>query len=104
MTECGFVRISCNPKILGVRISLSEAMDSMRKIASHPDHIFWPDDLPFSISTSASHHLIMGYRQITDAYLIGLALHHGGRLATLDSGVTTLLPANQRDAVVVIPK
>ena len=30
---------------------------------------------------------IMGYRQITDIYLLGLAIRHGGRLATFDRSI-----------------
>ncbi len=28
-----------------------------------------------------------GHRQITDAYLLGLAIHRGGKLVTLDRGI-----------------
>jgi predicted nucleic acid-binding protein len=35
---------------------------------------------------------LVGHRQVTDAYLLGLALRHGGRLATFDQGIGTLLP------------
>jgi predicted nucleic acid-binding protein len=29
----------------------------------------------------------MGHRQITDIYLLGLAIRHGGRLATFDRSI-----------------
>jgi predicted nucleic acid-binding protein len=31
-----------------------------------------------------------GPKQITDAYLLGIAKHHGGRLATLDKAIKSL--------------
>jgi predicted nucleic acid-binding protein len=31
-----------------------------------------------------------GPKQITDAYLLGIAKHHGGKLATLDKAVKSL--------------
>ena len=34
---------------------------------------------------------LVGHRQLTDAYLLGLALFKEGRLATLDESVMTLL-------------
>ena len=31
-----------------------------------------------------------GYQQVTDAYLLGLAIHRGGSLATLDERIAAL--------------
>ena len=50
-------------------------------------HEFWADDLPCS---SLPWQQIAGYRQVTDAYLVSLAKHHGGRLATLDESLATV--------------
>ena len=33
---------------------------------------------------------LMWHRQVTDAYLVALARHHGGRVATLDKGLAAL--------------
>jgi predicted nucleic acid-binding protein len=43
-------------------------------------------------------------RQVTDAYLLGLAIHHKGRLVTLDRGVVSLPPAKSpvRQRIVLI--
>jgi len=35
--------------------------------------------------------LLVGHRQVTDAYLLGMAVHCGGRLVTLDRGLAPLL-------------
>jgi predicted nucleic acid-binding protein len=32
-----------------------------------------------------------GHQQTTDAYLVGLAVHHGARLATLDKSLAALV-------------
>ena len=37
---------------------------------------------------------LAGYRQVTDAYLLGLAMHNEGKLATLDRAILSLLPAD----------
>lgn len=59
-------------------------LDAMR---SQRWHVFWPDAIAFNAS-----HLVgvIGHRQVTDAYLVALAEHHGGRVATLDRGMATL--------------
>ena len=53
------------------------------------DHEFWPDDAPY---TSIEWNKVYGHRQVTDAYLVLLAKHHGGRLATLDESLAIVFP------------
>ena len=52
---------------------------------SHPHHNFWPDAIslldPQRVYTSK----LQNHSQITDSYLLALAVHHGGQLATLDA-------------------
>lgn len=48
---------------------------------------FWPDDLGFGSVDLTS---VIGHRQVTDAYLAGLARAHAGRLATLDRGLAAI--------------
>jgi len=47
-----------------------------------------------------------GHKQVTDAYLLGLATHKKSRLATLDESIAALFDPKsaERDTVVVIPK
>ncbi|MBX7160492.1 MAG: PIN domain-containing protein [Acidimicrobiia bacterium] len=65
------------------------AMAVLDGIRAQSWHEFWPDDIPFE-----GHHLggVIGHRQVTDAYLVALAGHHGGRVATLDRGLAALYP------------
>jgi uncharacterized protein len=53
------------------------------------EHLFWPDDLPLQDALERAG-TISGHQQITDAYLLGLAIAHGGTLATFDRGVLGL--------------
>ena len=46
---------------------------------------------------------IQGYRQITDAVLLGLAAQHGGRLATFDAGMAHPPAKVKRHWVETIP-
>ena len=50
-------------------------------------HRFWADSIPYEVA-----HLIgvIGHRQVTDAYLVALARHNRGVLATLDRGLHAL--------------
>jgi hypothetical protein len=46
----------------------------------------------------------VGHQQVTDGYLLALAIHKNGRLATLDRKLTALLSekTGARDVVTVI--
>ncbi len=62
---------------------------------------FWPDDV--SICDAKAFKLSVGHRQLTDVYLLALAVRHGGRLATFDrSIVAQALPAARPDHLVVV--
>jgi toxin-antitoxin system PIN domain toxin len=54
---------------------------------AHPQHEFWPDDVPY---TEVPCEGIIGHRQITDAYLAQLARVRGARLVTFDRGMAKL--------------
>ena len=97
LTQMGFVRLSCNPHFTPDAVAPGAALALMAQIASLPDHEFWPDDLPIK-EALAEAQPILGHRQITDAYLIALAVAHGGVLATLDPGVLAL--PNSGDGIV----
>ena len=58
---------------------------------------FWPDALSYA-DLDVGH--IVGHRQVPDAYLAGVALSRGGRLATLDTALSEALS----HAVLLIPQ
>jgi hypothetical protein len=88
ITQAGFVRVSSNPTILNPALTPAQAIDALRQLTAHPAHQFWADELPVSDALAGLN--VIGYRQVTDAYLIGLARNHNGKLATLDRAVTAL--------------
>jgi len=95
LTQLGFVRISSNPRIIPEAVLPQQALQVLTQIVKHEHHVFWPDDLAVNDRQIPVAH-VMGHRQLTDAYLLGLAIRRRGRLVTLDESVSSLLPA--RDA------
>lgn len=69
------------------RGTADDARDILRGFTAHATHRFWTDDLPYEAIRWDG---VIGYRQVTDAYLAALARKHGGRLATLDRGLAAL--------------
>jgi uncharacterized protein len=67
--------------------SSAEAIAALRTGLDQPDHKFWPDDISIVDDTIFDHGYILGPNQITDVYLLGLAVRNGGRLVTFDRGL-----------------
>ncbi|MGC5629367.1 TA system VapC family ribonuclease toxin [Georgenia sp. Z1344] len=62
----------------------------------HPACRFWSDDLSYrDVELDGIH----GHREVTDTYLVALARHHEGRLATFDSALAARFP----DATTMVP-
>ena len=89
LTQTGFVRVSSNPKFTPDAVSPHEALTLLERVTTLPEHKFWPAELPLS-DAIANLDPIVGHRQITDAYLLGLARSRRGILATLDRGILAL--------------
>ncbi len=68
----------------------SEARDALNRIVQRPGHVFWPDTPSWLESTQPFFDRLQGHRPTTDAYLLGLAIHNKGKLATLDRGIRHL--------------
>ena len=88
LVENGVIRVMNVPRyanrgplgIARVRDRLSLACDSL-------DHEFWSDAISLRDSLVVNLNRIQGHNQITDLYLLALAVHNGGCLATFDQGV-----------------
>ena len=91
MTEAGFVRIVSNPAFSRDAV---RPIDATRVLAANTvakDHAFWADDRPFAEGVAFAAARLVGHQQVTDAYLLGLAIFRGGALATLDRGIEGLI-------------
>ena len=51
------------------------------------DHQFWPDDVTLRDDTAVDFNRVHGHNQITDLYLLALAVKHEGTLLTFDQGI-----------------
>jgi uncharacterized protein len=92
ITQTGFVRILSNPGFSQNALTPQQALAILENNIAHPDHRFWPDDLS-PVQALSPTKGITGHRQITDAYLLTLAAHHRGTVATLDRALRDLAKA-----------
>ena len=89
LTQTGFVRVSSNPAFTKEAVPPSVALALLARVTGLASHGFWPADLTLADAIGKTG-LIVGHRQVTDAYLLALARARGGILATLDRGVLAL--------------
>lgn len=86
ITQNGCIRIMSQPAYPGARPP-ALIIERLREALGHAAHAFWPDDASIIDPRAVDGTRIHGTRQITDTYLLALALRHGGRLVTFDSGI-----------------
>lgn len=91
ITQAGFVRITSNRAFSNVAISTRDSLEVLRGSLRHPGHRFWTEDISVPDALAQFGRRLLGHQQVTDAYLLGLAMHKKGRLATFDTNLTSLL-------------
>jgi toxin-antitoxin system PIN domain toxin len=87
ITQNGCARIMARagyPNALPVRAVVERLHEATRG----PHHEFWADDVSLLEPRIADASRIHGPRQLTDVYLLALAVHHGGRFVTFDASVS----------------
>lgn len=104
ITENGVVRIMGNPAYSPTRrFPPHEVTEALRSFVSESDHEFWPDGVTIRDATVFATDRIHGARQLTDIYLLGLALRRGGRMVTFDRSIplSAVVGANPSNLCVI---
>jgi toxin-antitoxin system PIN domain toxin len=99
IVENGAVRILSQPKYAsGTPISTSSAVFAVREIRNVTGYEFWADDLSLLDADRFDATALMGPSQITDSYLLALAVNRDAVLVTLDTRLmlSTVTGAAQR--------
>lgn len=85
LTENGFVRVASHPSYPNRPGDGTVVLTILRKLCAADGHHFWPDDV--SLRDMLRPGIAITHHQITDLYLLALAAHAGGKLATFDRRV-----------------
>ena len=104
LTQTAFVRILSNPAFSPNALTPADALALLQANLGHPAHRFWSDEVSFAHALEPFVQRLAGHQQVTDAYLLGLAMHRKGKLATMDRAVRALLPdkSPEGDFLIVI--
>jgi hypothetical protein len=102
LTQNGFVRVLAQPSYPN-RVSAPAATEFLAQAVSAPEHEFWPDAVSLTETDRFVRDRILGPKQVTDLYLLALAVDRGGRLATFDRAIplSAVVGAKSSSLVVV---
>lgn len=103
MTEASFVRIVTNPRFLADPPDMAEAVRMVEVLTRLPGHHFWTSDIALAKAVEPLMERFFGHQQVTDAYLLGLAISKKGKLATFDKGLKLLAGSKLREHLEVLP-
>lgn len=101
ITTSGFIRLCSNAAITGGTSSPVEAYHLLVDNTSVPTHTFLTSPPSASASLEAILTRCQGYRQVTDAILLCLAIDNNAQLATFDQRLQHIAPDPQ--SVTVVP-
>jgi toxin-antitoxin system PIN domain toxin len=88
LTENGLIRVISSAAYPGRRTSLPDAVERLQAFRRSTGHVFWEDSISLCEASLVETTGIAGGGQLTDVYLLALAVRNGGRLATFDRRVS----------------
>jgi len=86
LTQNGVVRIMSQPSYPTPRPAAVVA-ERLACACAAPEHKFWPADVSLLAAGVIDWKHLLGHRQVTDAYLLALAVRQQGQLAIFDQRI-----------------
>lgn len=83
ITQNGCIRIMSQPAYTGA-LPVAEVATRLAEATGHDSHQFWADDISLLQPGVLDWPRVLGHRQVTDNYLLALAVRHQGRFVSFD--------------------
>jgi len=99
-SETGFLRISMNPNV--GNLSIEEATAMLATLTRLPGYRYWPITSGWAELAAPFRERVFGHQQITDAYLLGLAVKEDGILVTMDKAIQYMAGPQYRNHLLVL--
>lgn len=101
-TEAGFLRYMTRPKLGG--LSMEEATAMLTQLALQPGYRYQPISADWQTLCGIFFNRLFGHNQITDAWLLGLAVREELILATFDRAILHLADQYARQVLLLEAK
>jgi hypothetical protein len=102
LSDAGYIRLTTSPAARIGSGSFSTAIAVLADLARRPGYRFWPITESWAGLTAPFADRIFGHQQVTDAYLLGLAIKEDGVLVTFDRGIRYMAGAEFAGNVLVL--
>lgn len=90
LTEAGFLRVTTNPTFRPSPHTFGRAIAILQSLKGVPGYWHWEMKDSWVNLTAPFAARIAGHQQVTNAYLLGMAIKEGGVLVTFDRGLKYL--------------
>lgn len=104
ITENGLLRIVGSRTYPNSPGSPAGVVPSLLAMRAMPGHTFWHCDVSVVDCVDVDASMLLDAGQITDSYLLALAVRRGGQLATFDKRLVTNAVAGGKSALHLIPR
>jgi toxin-antitoxin system PIN domain toxin len=102
IVENAFVRITSSPSYPNSLGSATAALAKLKENCAQTNHRFWPDDFSPRDIARQNDGAMLHSTQVTDCYLLALAVKRGGKLASFDRKIPAQLVRGGRNALHVV--
>lgn len=99
-TEAGFIRNVVSPR--PGQISIAQATYFLKDLALHPGYQYIAIEVDWETLCGPLFKKLYGHKQITDAYILGLAIRENLVLVTLDKGIVHLAGSEHKHHVLLL--
>ncbi|HZY61699.1 MAG TPA: PIN domain-containing protein [Edaphobacter sp.] len=98
-TEAGYLRNATAPR--PGQVTMSEASEVLKRLAQHPGYCYLPITVDWHTLCAPFFKRLFGHKQVTYAYLLGLAVREGLVLVTLDKAMLHLAGEHQNHVLLL---
>ena len=102
ITENGVLRIVGHPRYPSSPGTPAAVAEIIEGFLALPGHEFWPDTVSLLDGQWVDRARLLDSTQVTDTYVVALAVAHDGKLATFDRQIVTDAVRNGRQALCLI--
>ncbi|HQR80525.1 MAG TPA: PIN domain-containing protein [Actinomycetota bacterium] len=102
ITENGTIRVISHPRYPNSTGTASSAAELVSRLRGLPGHVFWADAVSLVDRAVCDTSRLTTSGQVTDSYLLALAVANSGRLATFDQRLVTSAVRGGDEAVIVL--
>jgi toxin-antitoxin system PIN domain toxin len=86
ITQNGCIRILSQPAYPN-GVTVAQVAERLAEATRHPSHLFWADGISLLQPECLAWDRVLSSRQVSDAYLLALAVQQNGCFVTLDRGI-----------------